>query len=232
MGTAAGSTLALALLVCGCVFAALAGPALSLHTRSQALQPDPGRPPEHHQDGPGQRRAGRSHRSRRPGGQILTRDTLAQATSQIAADLTSAPLPLAAGHWAGLTTNPLLVTAGAAASAQAGAPPQLEVSYRDPFTSHAQLVAGSYASGSAPPGAVAVAAAAPTAARFGLHPGSRLTLATSSGPATLYVTAIVRASATPARPSGSRTRPWPGRRWWLQTHRGPAVLGGRGHRGP
>ena len=37
MGAAAGSTLALALLVCGCVFAALAGPALSLHTRTQAL---------------------------------------------------------------------------------------------------------------------------------------------------------------------------------------------------
>jgi hypothetical protein len=37
VGTAAGSALALALLTCGCVFAALAGPALSLHTRSQAL---------------------------------------------------------------------------------------------------------------------------------------------------------------------------------------------------
>ena len=37
VGAAAGSTLALALLVCGCVFAAMAGPALSLHTRSQAL---------------------------------------------------------------------------------------------------------------------------------------------------------------------------------------------------
>ena len=37
VGTAAGSALALALLVCCCVFAALAGPALSLHTRTQAL---------------------------------------------------------------------------------------------------------------------------------------------------------------------------------------------------
>src|SRR5215469_13295288 len=37
VGTAAGSTLALALLVCWCVFAAMAGPALSLHTQSQAL---------------------------------------------------------------------------------------------------------------------------------------------------------------------------------------------------
>jgi hypothetical protein len=37
VGAAAGSTLALALLVCGCVFAAMAGPALSQHTRTQAL---------------------------------------------------------------------------------------------------------------------------------------------------------------------------------------------------
>jgi hypothetical protein len=37
-GAAAGSTLALALLVGGCVFAALAGPALGLHTRTEALQ--------------------------------------------------------------------------------------------------------------------------------------------------------------------------------------------------
>ena len=37
VGTAPGSALALALLVCWCVFAALAGPALSLHTRTLAL---------------------------------------------------------------------------------------------------------------------------------------------------------------------------------------------------
>jgi len=38
VGAATGSTLALALLVFGCVFAAVAGPAVSLHTRSEALQ--------------------------------------------------------------------------------------------------------------------------------------------------------------------------------------------------
>src|SRR5580658_10761250 len=36
-GSAAGSTLALALLVCGCVFTAMSGPALSLHVRSEAF---------------------------------------------------------------------------------------------------------------------------------------------------------------------------------------------------
>jgi hypothetical protein len=38
VGVAGPATLALALLVCGCVFAAMAGPALSLHARSEALQ--------------------------------------------------------------------------------------------------------------------------------------------------------------------------------------------------
>ena len=37
LGAAAGSTLVLALLVCGCVFTAMSGPALSVHVRSQAL---------------------------------------------------------------------------------------------------------------------------------------------------------------------------------------------------
>jgi len=37
VGAAAGGALALALLVCGCVFAAMAGPAVSLHLRTEAL---------------------------------------------------------------------------------------------------------------------------------------------------------------------------------------------------
>ncbi len=216
VGTAAGSTLALALLVCGCVFAALAGPALSLHTRTQALH---------------QTLAGYPNTTKTvqvsaswadfvgslPGGRNLNQDTLAQATSQIALGLAAAPLPLAASRWVGLSVKPLVITADAAASAQAGAPPKLEVTYRDPLTSYARLVAGSYTSGSVPRGAVAVAATAPTAARFGLHPGSRLTLATPSGPATLFVTAIVRErddgstfwqqDATVTRPSLEQLRP-------------------------
>ena len=54
MGSAAGGTLALALLVCGCVFAAMAGPALSLHTRTQALQQTLAGSEQHHQDRPGE----------------------------------------------------------------------------------------------------------------------------------------------------------------------------------
>ena len=64
--------------------------------------------------------------------------------------------------------------------------------YRDPLTSNAQLTAGAYAGGAVPAGMLAVAATTQTAARFGLHPGSRLSVATPSGSVGLFVTAIVR----------------------------------------
>ena len=110
VGTAAGSALALALLTCGCVFAALAGPALSLHTRSQAL----------HQTLAGYPNTTKTVqvnaelaefigavRGRRPSPARAWTRPLAQSTGDIAADLASTPLPLAGGAWAGLTTNPL-----------------------------------------------------------------------------------------------------------------------------
>ncbi len=224
VGTAAGSALALALLTCGCVFAALAGPALSLHTRSQALHhalagyPNTTEAVQVSADWADFIGAVRNSQYGQPQpGQGLGPGALPRSTGDIAGGLASTPLPLAGGAWAGLTTSPLTITAGAAPSARAGAPPQLEVVYRDPFTSYARLVAGAYRSGQVPAGAVAVAATTQTAARFGLHPGSRLTLATKSGPATLFVTAIVRQRAagstfwrqdtTIVRPSLEQQRP-------------------------
>ena len=198
VGAAAGSTLALALLVCGCVFAALAGPALSLHTRTQAL----------HQTLAGltattktvqvsanwadftgslvQNGVGTS--------QNMTAGEFAETTREIGHGFAALGLPLAAGPWAGLTTN-LFVVSGAGPRAQTGLPPKLEVLYRDPLTSNAQLTAGTYAGAAVPAGMVAVAATTQTAARFGLHPGSRLSVATPAGPVGLFVTAIVRERA-------------------------------------
>ena len=239
VGSAADGTLALALLVCGCVFAALAGPALSLHTRTQALDQTlaavGGAKTVQVSDDWGDftgplAQTGESSPN-------LTETQLTESTSEIGRSLAATPLPLAAGAWAGLSTNkPLVVTSGAAATAQAGAPPRLEVVYRDPLTSNARLVAGMYATTAVPagvPGTVPVTVTTQTAARFGLHPGSRLQLTTPTGAVTLVVTAILR-SAPPARPSGPRTpppvrhrsspRPRPRRR--------AAVLGGRGLRGP
>ncbi|MDQ2816277.1 MAG: hypothetical protein M3Z75_31655, partial [Actinomycetota bacterium] len=194
VGSAAAGTVALVLLVCGCVFAALAGPALSLHTRSQALQ---------------QMMAGLSSPTRAVqvtetwigftgsltdagtlSGQVLPDGTLSQSGDQIGRGLSAVGLPLAAGAWAGLTTN-LLTLHGAAPSADAGAPPKLEVAYRDALPGQAQLVTGSYASLAAPSGTVAVAATTQTAARFALHPGSRLRVSGPDGAQMLYVTAII-----------------------------------------
>ena len=199
VGAAAGSTFALALLVCGCVFAAMAGPGLSLHTRSQALH---------------QTLAGLSDTTKsvqvsanwadftggmgqaEVGGPInnLTKTQLTESTSEIAHGFAALGLPLAAGEWVSLTTK-LLAFPGAGPRAQAGGTPELEVVYRDPLTGNAQIAAGTYASSSVPAGMVGVAATTRTAARFGLHPGSRLSLGSPSGPVMVFVTAILRERA-------------------------------------
>ncbi|MGH3259324.1 MAG: hypothetical protein ACRDOU_28650, partial [Streptosporangiaceae bacterium] len=198
-GAAAGSTLVLGLLVCGCVFTAVAGPALSLHTRTEALR---------------QSMAGFPSTTSavqvtgswmeftevlNDAGYSLNPDYIYdQSTAEIRQGLAALGLPLAAGDWVGLSTGLLPLSSGAAAGAQAGAPPKLEVAYRNPLTSNAQLVRGTYASGTAPAGSVAVAATTQTATRFGLRPGSRLVLRTVSGPVRLFVTAIVAERAPAA----------------------------------
>ncbi|HLK78210.1 MAG TPA: hypothetical protein VKU77_31740 [Streptosporangiaceae bacterium] len=192
-GGAAAATVALGLLVCGCVFAAMTGPALGLHVRTQAL----------HQTAAGlaptvktvQVSANWSNfvdslANFSAAGSELTESQLARATQEIRASLARTPLPLGPGSWDGLSANQAGVASGAGPRAVLeGAPPKLEVLYRDPLTSNAELIAGGYAAPAEPAGTVAVAVTAQTAARFGLHPGSRATLA--SGIA-LVVTAIVR----------------------------------------
>ncbi|MBV9095317.1 MAG: hypothetical protein JO132_15810, partial [Streptosporangiaceae bacterium] len=195
-GAAAAGTAALALLVAGCVFAAMAGPALSLHTRTQALR---------------QTLAGLASADKtvqmtsgladftNPNGyseplqqQQLTRQQLEDSAAELGGGLAAAGVPLAAGAWAGLTTRLLPVASGAGPGAQAGTGPELEVVYRDRLPGYAGLAAGSYSGTAVPAGAVAVAVTGPTAARFGLRPRSVLTLATASGTVKLVVTGIVR----------------------------------------
>ena len=201
VGAATGSALALALLVGSCVFAAMAGPALSVHTRSQAL----------HQTLAGLTATTEAVQMNGDyggfisnmgpalqGGPIsdLTQSQFTELTSQMGRGLAATPLPLAAGAWASLSSKLLTVASGAAPSATAGGaalPPRLEVVYRDPLTTNAQLVTGTYATTGVPAGAVAVAVTPQTAARFGVHPGSRLQVTTPAGPVVLDVTAIVRA---------------------------------------
>jgi len=200
VGYAAGGTLALGLLVAGCVFAGMAGPALSLHTRTQALD----------QTMNGLANTTKSLQVSTDWGDFtsglsgvtdnfgigeaenLNLATLNLATAEMARGFAATPLPLGPGRWASLTTNTLDVL-GAGPRAQAGGAPRVEVVYRDPLTSNARVVAGSYASPAGlPKGTVAVAATRQMAARFGLHPGSRLRIPAQGGILIdVYVTAIV-----------------------------------------
>jgi putative ABC transport system permease protein len=203
VGAAAGSALALALLVAGCVFAAMAGPALSLHARSQAL----------HQTtdklAPTVKTVqvsaiwanfaasliefSSANQNAYTANPNLTAGQLARSAQEIKTSLARLRLPLASGSWYGLSVNPAEVTSGAAPSAVlSGTQPRLEVLYRDPLSSNAELVAGSYPARAEPAGRLAVAVTPQTAARFGLHVGSRMTLSISTGSVALVVTAIVR----------------------------------------
>ncbi|MGA2829987.1 MAG: hypothetical protein ABSF03_28205 [Streptosporangiaceae bacterium] len=195
VGSAGASMLALALLVCGCVFAALAGPAQSQRAQTEALHKDLAQQGETAsavtvstdwdavttQLNPGQEQI------------YLSEDELASARDALAGSLAAASLPVAAGSWTGLSTRPYPVASGAAASAfNSGLTPTIEVLYRDPLAANAPVVAGRYTSTGQPPGSLGVAVTTATAARFGLRPGSRLRLTLPTGPVTLVVTALLR----------------------------------------
>ena len=187
MGAAAGTTLALALLACGCVFAALAGPAVSLHLRTEALQQALSRL------GPlgtaiQVTGSWNTFTEAYTGQPVLTDDNLSAATLQIAGGLSDS-VPIGVGSWGGLTTTLHNVASGTA-RLPAGYLPELEVIYRDQLTSNAQTVAGQVTA--APRGAIGVTVTEQTAARYGLHIGSRLQLKSPNGPVPIQVTAVVR----------------------------------------
>jgi len=191
------ASIALALLVGGCVFTALAGPAFSRHTRTQALRQTLAGVAS--TDKTVQMTAGWSDFTN-PNGfslneqeQGLAPTDLDASRSELGAGLAGLQLPLAAGAWGSVTTR--LLTSKLSAPPPGGAPGQvpvsLEVSYRDPLAGYAQVVAGSYA-GPVPAGAVGVAATTQTANLLGLRLGASLLLLTSDGASTVVVTAIVR----------------------------------------
>jgi len=128
-------------------------------------------------------------------GQLAAAD-IAAASARLRARLVAGGLPVASDPpaWAGLTTGSVPVT-GAATAAGYG-PPQVKMIYRSALAGYSQVVAGRLpVSGSAPGGLltggkamVQVAVTTATAARFGLHPGSRL----NAGLLQLVVTGIIR----------------------------------------
>ena len=193
-----GGTIALSVLVCAAVFAAIGGPALSLHLRTQALRQtmdplggtvktvqataslsdilnDVYGTPSAVGGGPGD---------------DLTPALLEQSQQQIRRGLARVPLPLASGDWAGLSGKAEPLAGGYAARAYVQQPPKVALVYRDTLTSNAGLVTGSLRPpASVAPGTIPVSVTPATAARFGVQPGSRLTMGTF----TLLVTGILRA---------------------------------------
>ena len=193
----------LALLVGACVFAALTGPAVSLRTRTQALsqtlaatspiikivQVDAS-----WDEFTAAVNIGNSGYFGFGQAVNLTPSQFAETQREIGRGLAKLPLPLAAGAWAGLASHLLPVAAGAGPLAFIGvdSPPIMEVVYRNALPANAQVVAGSYAHGAPPRGALAGTVTTQMAARFGLRPGSRVVLTIPTGPVKIVITAIVR----------------------------------------
>jgi putative ABC transport system permease protein len=195
LGAATGSTLALALLVCGCVFAALAGPALSLHTQTEALHQTlsglDGTTKTLQVSSDWNSFTGEMGFASGNGAGTLSAAMIGASTAEMSRGFTRLGVPLAAGSWAGLTSKLYAVSGVAPSALQVGGVPKMEVTYRDPLAGDAQLTTGSFASTGAPPGSVAVVATTQMAARFGLRPGHSVTLQGGSGPVRLYVTGLV-----------------------------------------
>ena len=196
-GGAIGSSLALALLVCGCVFLALAGPALSLKLRTHAMHQQIAS-----QEGPlGADLIGTASWSKFATDWStipLSEPVFGRAASDVAKGFDRA-VPVAPGTWAGLTSSLGDAPPG---FARLPIPTQLEVIYRTSLTSYTKVVAGTLDGSAVPLKDLAVSVTTQTATRFRLQPGSVVQLAGSDGlatPVTVYVTGIVRV----LRPSAS-----------------------------
>ncbi|HLX47466.1 MAG TPA: FtsX-like permease family protein [Streptosporangiaceae bacterium] len=198
-GTGIPAAVTLGLLAGVTMFAAVAGPRQSLGVRTRALQ-------RMFATATAAQRSVQATADwqtvENANGGPLALGQVTTATGQIAQQLAAAHLPMApaAADWTALTTayNPLL-NPPASAISQPGAVPQIELTFRDSLTRNSRLVAGHYP-GQAGRG-LQVAVTQATAARFGLHPGSRLTLSLPGGTTVLLVTGIIR-------PSGPRSTFW------------------------
>ena len=177
------------MLVCGCVFLALTGPALSLQLRTAALR---------HQVAQAGPLAG-DLEATAPWyefaqdwaiGPPLNQEAFGILARGMPATLTHT-VPIAAGSWAALTSSLYSAPTGFG-----GIPDkyrtQFETTYRTTLSSHVLVIAGALGTAGLPGGDVGVAVTTATAARFRLRPGSVIPVQTAAGTAKLYVTGIVR----------------------------------------
>jgi len=196
-GTAVASHVALAVLVLGCTFLALAGPRVALGIRTDALRRTLSGAPAL-TTAVAANAGWTSFTSTLAGtsgvSSILTPGRLGEVTGQLARDLGGDGLPLSppAARWASLTTK-LSQVSGLPGPPGAAAAPQLELVYRDPLERHASLAAGRYpAAAGEPGGRLGVVVTEQTATRMGLRVGSRFAVASGTGSIRLAVTGILR----------------------------------------
>jgi putative ABC transport system permease protein len=209
-GTGATATAVLALVVLGSVFVAVAAPRLDLGMRTRALQHVFGSASA--TDDSVLATASWSQLASPAG--LLSPSEIDTETVALATGMSGIPVPLAppSADWSGLTSAQVAVS-GAARSADAGAAPQLEIAYRSSLPQHARLVAGRQpdraavhfrpgvpllATGASPvlSATFEVAVTQPTAARFGLGVGSRLTAGRG-------ITLVVSGVITPVGPGSA-----------------------------
>ena len=218
---------ALALLTLGAVFAATAAPREALATTTRAVRQTLAAAPPLSQTitatapWSGIVNALNSGASGSQGNQLLTGNQIGESSSQLHGDFDHGLVHLAppAADWMSMTSA--VHQALGDIPGAGGAPVKIEASYRQPFGQYLRLVAGHFpgpvapaprrappphghvfsVNGVRPPPyfspLMEVVVTAPTAARFGLHPGSRIVIAgpqqafNGSGPITLEVTGIV-----------------------------------------
>ena len=199
-GTGPAASLALALLVLVCAFVAVAVPRASLGYRTAVLQKI------FHAAPSSATTVLADATINGLTGSTLSADQLASAQAQLADGLGRDGLPLApaTADWSGMVTGSAPFTVTGRPPDQTMAAPQLELVYRSGLGRNARLVSGALpgagagqgvSTGTGTPVTLQIAVTQATAARFGLHPGSRLQAA---GHAVL-VTGIIR----PLRPASS-----------------------------
>jgi putative ABC transport system permease protein len=203
-GTGAAASLALALLVLVCAFVAVAVPRASLGYRTAVLQRS------FHAESSSSTTVLADATINGLSGGSLSAAQLASAQRQLSDGLGRDGLPLAPGtaDWSGMVTGSAPFTVTGRAPDRSLAPPQLELLYRSALGRNARLVSGalpgagasvsigtSTGVGTGIRGTLQVAVTQVTAARFGLHPGSRLQAAGHA----ILVTGIIR----PLRPASS-----------------------------
>ncbi len=193
-GTGGAASVALALLVFGCVFVAVAGPRQSLGYRTSALQSSlAAAPPLVRSVTVTSDYTGFATTFQGP----IPAATLAEARGQLRASLARTGLPLqpASADWSGMSTGYETVSGAARSAVNSVFKPKVELIYRDALAGNARLVAGRYP-GAGPARHLPIAVTEATARRFGLHVGSGLT--TPEG-VRLTVTGILR----PVRPGSA-----------------------------